>query len=137
MARARLGGAAIRTNDHTVMTTIIVAINATRLPMIEKTVSSNGVSSLKWDSTPRHFCIEIRNTSPTEATDRVPRTSQPIHLRGRRNPMIQPSVTSAIPNESPNTTGLRHEMGPPQGPPSTRYTPRWTTPLKASKAPQT
>jgi hypothetical protein len=42
----------------------------------EKTRASNGVASLKCDGTPRHRCIETRNTSPSEAPANVPTSSR-------------------------------------------------------------
>jgi hypothetical protein len=110
----------MRMNDHTVMTTTATARTVTSAPIIEKTAASNGVLSLKCDGTPRHLCIEMRATSPTEQNVSVPSTIHPAALGGRRRPMTQLSVTSARPKDRPKTTGLRQETGPAHGPPSTR-----------------
>ena len=41
-----------------------------------------------------------------------------------------------MPNESPNTIGLRHDTGPSHEPPSMRNTNPWNTPLASSSAAQ-
>ena len=102
------------------MTTVTRATRTTSRPMAEKTIPSKAVSSLKCDATPRHFCIEMRKTSPTAANAKTPSSSQPTAFLGRRKLMNQVTVTSVIPNDRPNTTGLRQDTGPSHGPPSTR-----------------
>lgn len=129
IAHAKLGAASSRKNDRTVTNTLANPISAPSMPIQENTVSSNVVDSLKWDSTPRHFCIEMRKTSPSEATPSTVTTTHPVTFLARKKVRNQVSVRTVIPNESPNTTGLRHETGPSQDPPSTRNTPKCTRPL--------
>jgi branched-chain amino acid transport system substrate-binding protein len=120
IARARLAGASIRTRDHTVMTTVMSPTRETSEPMALKTAASKAVSSLKCDSTPRHFCMEMRKTSSTDATDSAPRRSQPARFPILSQPTIHATVTSVSPKDRPKTTGLRQEIGPAHGPRSTR-----------------
>jgi hypothetical protein len=105
------------------------------MPISEKTIALKSVDSLKWDGTPRHFCMLTRSTSPTEATVRTPMTPHPVARRTRSTPAIHASVSTLMPNESPNTIGLRHDTGPSQDPPSMRKTTAWNALLNISKAP--
>lgn len=45
------------------------------------------------------------------------------------------TAISVAPKDTPNVTGLRHETGPYQGPPSTAKTPRCTRPESISSRP--
>src|SRR5215213_709857 len=129
MAHARATGASRARNDRTVMKTVSSTRTVTSEPIAENTIPSKAVSLLKWEATPRHFCMDTRKTSASDATAKVPITSQPTDFLGRRKDMNQDTVARVIPNDSPNTTGLRQDTGPSHGPPSTRKTPRWNSPL--------
>jgi hypothetical protein len=74
---------------------------------------------LKCDATPRQVCNETRNTSASDATAKSPTTIQPVTRLVRMNVISHATVTSVMPNDSPNTIGLRHDSGPSHGPPST------------------
>ena len=133
MAHARLAGASMEKNDRMVTNTVIRPISATRAPISENTIPSNAVSSLKWDATPRHVCMAMRKTSPSEASANNPRTVQPTAFLGRTNVMNHVRVAKVMPKESPNTIGFRHEIGPAHAPPSTRNTAPWNAPLTISR----
>jgi hypothetical protein len=103
-----------------VISTVTRPTTATSRPISEKTEESKAVCSLKCEGTPRHFCIEIRKTSPIDATDSVPIRIQPVSRRVRMKVINQVNVSSVMPKDRPNTIGFRHETGPVQEPPSTR-----------------
>jgi hypothetical protein len=50
--------------------------------------------------------------------------------------MNQVIVASVMPNDRPNTMGLRHETGPSQEPPSTANTTACTPPLATRRVAQ-
>lgn len=77
-----------------------------------------------------------RNTSSSADTLMAPTTIQADNVFNLRNDNSQVSVTTVMPKENPNNTGLRHEIGPSQGPPLTRNTMKWKAPAASNKAPQ-
>jgi hypothetical protein len=103
-----------------VTTTVTTTTRVTSIPIRSNTDASNAVSRLKWDATPRHRCIVISATSPTEAVTRMRVIAQVATLPARRKPTTHASVARVMPKESPKTTGLRQDTGPSHGPPSTR-----------------
>jgi len=121
-------------NERIVTKTVTRRTTPTRIPIQENTVSSNTVSSLKCDATPRHFCIEIRKTSPRDAIPRAAATTHPVTLPNLRNVMNQVSVATATPKEKPNRIGLRHDSGPCNEPPSIKKTTECTAALSKRSA---
>lgn len=96
---------------------------------------SNGVSMLKWDGTRRHACRVMPATSSTQSAANSPSSTVRVRTPVRRYEEIQPTAMSVRPKERPKVTGLRHDTGPSQEPPSTTRTTRCTRPDAMSTAP--
>ena len=101
-----------RTKNRSAITSVASHSTTTAAPMIENSIASNALSSLKWLRRPRAACSTMISISITE----VPTTTQPASRSPRPGASsfasIQASAAAYSMNDSANFSGLNHSGAP-------------------------
>ena len=119
MARVLLPGPRSEINVHTVITMIPRATMSTRMPIRSNTATSNEVSWLKCEGTPRQRCKSMSAVSGRKSETATAQGQASHPVRGRRA-ITAASERAVRPPEMPNSIGFRQLTGPSQPPSRSR-----------------